>query len=66
MSSYDPDDHFKLSMTSVGHSEPELQNSVSARYAATTFRYVTEVLTLNFGSRPKKMYIMPRNTILDP
>ena len=24
MSSYDPDDHFKLSRTSVGHSEPEL------------------------------------------
>ena len=24
MSSYDPDDHFKLSKTSVGHSKPEL------------------------------------------
>ena len=24
MSSYDPDDHFKLSRTSVGHSESEL------------------------------------------
>ena len=55
ISSYDPDEHFKLSRTSV-----------SARYAATTLRYVTEVLTLNFGSRPKKKYIMPRNTILDP
>ena len=56
MSSYDPDDHFKLSRTSVGHSEPELKNSVSACYAATTFRYVTEVLTLNFGSRPKILF----------
>ena len=28
----------------MGHLEPELSNSVSARYAATTFRYVTEVL----------------------
>ena len=37
----DPDDYFKLSRTSVGHSEPELYHSASARYAALTFRYVT-------------------------
>ena len=54
MSSYDPDDHFKLSRTYVGHSEPELYNSAFARYAAMTFRYVTGELTLNFGSRTKK------------
>ena len=36
----------------MGHSEPELENLVSACYAATMFCYVTEMLTLNFGSRP--------------
>ena len=57
MSSYDPDDHFGLS--SMGHSEPEFYNSTSARYAVMTLRLntVIGVLTLNFGSRPKKLIL---------
>ena len=59
MSSHGPDEHFKLSRTSVGHSEPELQNSVSGRYAATTFRN-----SLRYGGANPEFWVYTKKNFI--